>query len=169
MKIPTNVLPARDPTASLSPEADAFLASACAEFNRKQAELDSAWRFDQYESWGFDQDDGLLQLKFKDGARIIANGQILGSHAKSDDSWEWAWNNPYVSDHVKADSLAVKRCGERLSIPYLVAATTPVPDPLFLSYLCAIGLKATDSMGVFRGSAGAIDIFILLKNIRWHE
>lgn len=169
MKDLKSELLAGDFNESLSPEADSLLAVACAEFNTKQAELKSIWRLDEYKRWGFSQDDGLIKLEFKDGAQLIADGQILGSYAKSDKSWEWAWNNPNVSDNVKGDSLAVKKLGDELNISYLVSGTTTVPSDVFISYLCAIGLKATGSIGIFRGSAGAIDIFISLKNPRWRE
>jgi len=43
----------------------------------------------------------------------------------------------------------------------------PVPSEEFASYLCAIGVKATDSIGVFRGKAGPVDVMITLKNARW--
>jgi hypothetical protein len=41
-----------------------------------------------------------------------------------------------------------------------------VPNEDFVSFFCAIGLKATGSVGVFRGSAGPVDVMILLKNPR---
>ncbi len=65
------------------------------------------------------------------------------------------------------DSELVKQLGERLGIAYLVAGMIPTPSEEFVSYLCAIGIKATDSIGVFRGKAGPIDVLITLKNARW--
>ncbi len=65
------------------------------------------------------------------------------------------------------DSKLVKTVGERLGISYLQAGKVPVPNEVFASYLAAIGVKATNSIGVYRGKAGAIDAFITLKNPRW--
>ena len=48
-----------------------------------------------------------------------------------------------------------------------VTGMVPAPNEEFVSYLCAIGLKATDSMGVFRGKAGPIAVMLTLKNPRW--
>jgi hypothetical protein len=159
--------PKIDLDAPLSPEADKFLGTATEEFNVKQEALRRDWRFDSYKQWAYDQFGGVLKLDFKDGAQFLADRQILGSYAAGSHSWEWAWNNPHVEDSMKRDSQLVKQLGERLDIEYLVAGMVPVPAETFVSYLCAIGIKATDSIGVFRGKAGPIDVLIMLKNPRW--
>lgn len=150
--------------APLSPEADKFLSEATAEFNIKQAALHSDWRFDSYKQWGYDQFSGVLKLDFEDGAQFCADGQILGSYIPSELSWEWAWNNPNVEAAMKKDSLLVKQAGERLGISYLVTGMVPAPTEEIVSFLCAIGIKATNSIGVFRGEAGSVAVMIALKN-----
>jgi hypothetical protein len=159
--------PKLDFNAPMSPEADKFLSEATAEFNAKQASLRNDWRFDSYKKWGYDQFGGVLKLDFEDGAQFCADGQILGSYVASKLSWEWAWNNPNVEDAMKKDSLVVKQVGERLGISYLVTGMIPAPTEEFVSFLCAIGMKATDSIGVFRGNAGSVAVMITLKNPRW--
>jgi len=155
--------------APLSSEADRFLGKATEEFNKKQEALRRDWRFDSYKQWGYDQFSGILKLDFEDGSQFNADGQILGSYAAGDHSWEWAWNNPNVEAAMTRDSQLVKQLGERLGISYLVAGKVPVPGEKFVSYLCAIGLKATDSIGLFRGKAGPIDVMLTLKNARWKK
>lgn len=150
----------------LSPEADAYLASATSEFNEKQAALSSQWGFGSYEQWNFDQYTGVLELKLADGSSVLADGQILGSHATRDGSWEWAWSNPNVEAGVARASHRVKKLGARLGISYLVQSRIPVEEDSFVSYLCAIGVKATDSNGVFVGSAGPINVHLLVSNLR---
>jgi hypothetical protein len=151
----------------LSPEADKYLGEATSEFNTKQEAMRRDWRFDSYKQWGYDQYSGVLKLDFADGAQFCGDGQILGSYVAAKHSWEWAWNNPNVEEAMKRDSRLVKQVGERLDISYLVSGMVPAPTEEFVSYLCAIGLKATDSIGVFRGKAGAVSVMITLKNPRW--
>jgi len=158
--------PASDLAAPLSPEADKFLAEATEEFNAKQEALDRDWHFDDYKQWGFDQLSAVFRLEFADGTEFQADGQILGSYSAANRSWEWAWHNPYVNPSIARDSKAVKELGERLGLSYTAAGMIPVPAEEFVSYLCAIGLKATGSFGLFRGTAGPIDVIILLKNPR---
>ncbi len=152
--------------APLSPEADTFLAAATSEFNEKQAVLSSEWRFSEYEQWGFDQYSGLFALTFADGSKVLADGQILGSHSPRDGSWEWAWNNPNIEVRVAQASQTVKELGKHLGISYLEHGRIPVDGDAFVSYLCAIGVKATDSDGAFLGSAGSINVHVLLANLR---
>src|SRR5258707_8246312 len=137
--------PKIDFDAPLSPEADKFLAEATAEFNTRQEAFRRDWRFDSQKQWGYDQVSGILKLDFADGAEFQADGQILGSYSASGGSWEWAWNNPNVETTMARDSKEAKQVGERLGISYLQAARVPMPSEKFVSYLCAIGVKATDS------------------------
>lgn len=152
--------------ANLSPEADQFLSSAMELFNERQKALRKEWPFDSYKQWGFDQLSGTFRIEFEDGKGLQADGQILGSYSSTGNSWEWGWHNPYVDPAIARDSNVVKNLGERFGINYLTTGTVPVPDEQFISFLCAVGLKATDSTGVFRGSAGPIEVMILLKNLR---
>ncbi len=152
--------------ANLSPEADQFLSHAMELFNERQRSLQREWRFDSYKQWGFEQLSGTFRIEYEDGKQLHADGQILGSYSSSGPSWEWGWHNPYVDPAIARDSKLVKELGERLGINYLTTGTVPVPDEQFLSFLCAVGLKATGSVGVFRGSAGPIEVMILLKNLR---
>jgi hypothetical protein len=151
---------------SLSPEADRFLREATAEFNKKQEALHRDWRFNETAQWAYDQDGGVLRLSFPDGAGVEADGQILGSYSPSDASWEWAWNNPNIDAKVARDSRAVRDVGKRYGIAYLGLGRIPLPSPKMISYLCAIGLKATASVGIYEGEAGPIKIMIMLKNMR---
>lgn len=159
--------PKIDPNAPLSPEADKYLGEAAAEFNTKQNMLRRDWRFDAYKQWRYDQFSGILKLDFADGAEFCADAQILGSYAAANHSWEWAWNNPNVEVPMTRDSQLVKQLGERLGIAYLVSGTVLAPTEEFVSFLCAIGIKATDSIGAFRGKAGPIAVVLTLKNARW--
>lgn len=158
---------ALDFDAQLSPEADRFLKEACDEFNVKQAHLTSEWRFEECDRWAFDQETGVFRLDFEDGSRFEADGQILGSHAPDDASWEWAWNNPNVSEDMARDSRIVRELGATLGIDYLGEGKIPMPDETSLSHICGLGVKATNSFGAYNGAAGDITVMILLKNPRW--
>ena len=152
--------------APLSPEADKFLAEATAEFNTKQKELDDEW-LGSFKQWGFDQQSGLFRIEFHDGDEAHFDGQILGSYSPREGTWEWAWNNPWVEPAMARDAQRVKQLGEELGLDYLLHGMIPLPDGQFVSYLCAIGLKATGSIGVYRGACNPVDVLILLKNPRW--
>jgi hypothetical protein len=155
----------------ITPEEDKFIHEAVAEFNLKQGALYRDWRILTTKDWRFDQADGLLKLDLEDGARFLADGQVVGTYAPSQGSWEWAWGSPLVKPELARDSLLVKELGARLGIPYLHASPViPVPNEDTLRLLAAICIKATDSIGIYRAdldNLGRIDMYILLKSPRW--
>lgn len=150
----------------LSPETDQFLREALEEHNRNNDILKEKWSFENYASWGFDQETGLFFLQLEDGSRIEADGQILGSHDPAKRNWEWAWNNPHVLDAMKRDSIAVRKFGEEHQISYLCAPVVPMPDKQFATYLAAVGEKITASQGVYPANVGTITGYVMLKNLR---
>jgi hypothetical protein len=157
----------------LSAEADQFLAAASAEYDSKQQALDHGkWWLASCAEWGFDDPTGVVTVRFEDGSEWQADGQFLGSFNPDDQSFQWAWDSPDMSEHLTRDSRVVKEVGERFGIRYLTmgGGCFPIPGTEFVDYLCSIGLKATDSIGVMEAGAEGMVGFIMLKNPRWtHE
>src|SRR5262249_53013078 len=112
----------------LTPEQDAFLGAATAEYNEKLNQLNRDWGFADYQRWDFDQFSGVLRLTMKDGSKVEADCQALGSYWAKGKSWEWSWNNPHVEDGLKVDAQKVREFGKREGIEYLVKPMVPVPD-----------------------------------------
>lgn len=152
--------------APLSTEATDYLAAAHDELKSSQRALKQDWRFDEQERWGFDQLSGDFRLEFGDRKEFHADGQILGSYSESAATWEWAWHNPYVAPPIARDSRIAKETCERLGITVAAQGVVPVPHEQMVEDLCALGLKASGSIGLFRGSAGPVEVMILLKNPR---
>lgn len=154
----------------LSPEADKFLADALAEYQAKrEALLGGEWRLSQCANWGFDPESATVTVVFADGSQWQASAQFLGSYAVKEQSWQWAWDSPDMGEQLSRDSRLVKELGERLGVGYLQlgGGSFPLPSSEFAEYLCAIGAKATDSVGIMEADAGPMVGFILLKDLRW--
>ena len=150
----------------LTPEAEQFLADAVAEFKTKQDALQRDWGIGSGGRSGYDQETGILTLHLPDGTEAHADGQMLGSYQASDQTWEWAWNNPHVERAVARDSELVRDLGRRLGIAYLQVGKIPAPTPDAGAYFSSIGVKATASDGAYRMNAGKLEVAILLKNVR---
>jgi hypothetical protein len=153
-------------SAPLTPAQDAFLAACTQEYNEKLEHLNRDWGFAGHAQWGFDQLTGLFTLERKDGSKVLADGQIIGSYSSTAHSWEWAWNNPHVEAAMKRDVELVRAFGEKEKLEYLQRGTVPAPDKLFGMYLSGIAAKVIGSEGVFAGDAGPILVFVSLKNLR---
>lgn len=169
MPKPTSPPDAATRQPSLSPEAAQFLAEAQVEFKASQRAAKQDWHFEDFERWGFDQLTGTFRLEFADRKELHADGQILGSYSESAGTWEWAWHNPYVSPAIARDSQLVRDTGRRLGLACTASDVVPAVDEKFILECCALGLKATGSLAVFRGSAGPVDVLILIKNPRLVE
>lgn len=153
--------------AELSEEADRFLSLAMAELNLKHAAIQATWGLSSptFEQWTYDPGSTSIRFQFNDGSCVQGNAQLIGTLCHSDDSFEWAWNNPRFPAICTSDSLKVRALGDKWQISYLQLGMVPVVDDEFLSYLLAIFLKATDSDGVFRGG-GEVEPLLALKNLR---
>lgn len=159
-----------DAETPLSPEADQFLAAACAEYDGKQEALERGeWRLASCSEWGFDDATGIVTVRFDDSSQWQADGQFLGSFNLDDQTFQWAWDSPDMGEHLTRDSRVVKEAGERFGLRYLLmgGGCFPIPGPEFVDYLCGIGVKATNSIGVMEAGAENFVGFILLKNPRW--
>src|SRR5437762_3883403 len=114
----------------LSPEADQFLAAACAEYDGKQQALDQdKWRLTSCMEWGFDDTTGAVTVRFEDGSAWEADGQFLGSFNPDDKTFQWAWDSPDMSEHLTRDSRLVKAIGERFGLRYLLMGGGCFPLP----------------------------------------
>jgi hypothetical protein len=133
---------------------------------KNSKKLNRDWNFSNYKTWGFDQVAGVFFLELRDGSRVEADGQIIGSYVASRSSWEWAWNNPEVEEPMKRDVKLVRAFGEKEKIEYLTKGMVPAPDKLFPMYLAGIAIKIMGAEGVFAGSAGPVLVFISLKKLR---
>jgi hypothetical protein len=154
----------------LSPEADQFLAAACAEYQAKREALEEGeWRLPSCSDWGFDPETGTVTVQFADGSQWQAAGQFLGSYHPETNTWQWAWDSLDMPESLSRDSSVLRQVGEQYGIGYLTLGNGafPLPDAEFVEYLCALGLKATDSAGVMEADAGESVGFLMLKDLRW--
>jgi hypothetical protein len=163
----------QDSDPPLSPEADKFLGEATVEYEAKKQALEHGdWQLCSCAEWGFDMDAGVVSVRFEDGSEWQADGQLLGTFNPEDVSFQWAWDNPNITEHLTRDSRLVRALGERFGLQYLLmeGGCFPLPGPDFVAYLRAIALKATDSVGVMEADEEGMVGFIMLKNLRWtHE
>jgi hypothetical protein len=152
----------------LSPEADKFLAEALEEYGQKEDALEQGWRLSACAEYALDDVTGIFRIKLNDGAEWEADAQILGSFNEDDQTWQWAWGNPHCAEIWSRDSKIVQAAGQRLGIWYVHEEwNLPMPGPEFVAYLCAIGMKASESVGRFEARDGSVVVFVMLKNLRW--
>ena len=152
----------------LTPDQDEYLADAIQIYNKSLKEYDDKYGFTTYEEWGFDQETGKFLLKNDGEVAVSAEGQIIGSFSLSDNTWEWAWNNPHTEPDMMKSSLLAKEYGQKEGLEYFCEGILTVPDESYAAYLAAVGQKASNSEVVYRGTMGDLSIFLLLNNFELH-
>jgi hypothetical protein len=150
-------------SAPLSPEADAFLTTCNEEYNQKQEELHKRYLGD-VERTDADLKRGIVTFRKKSGRILEFDMQAVGSVSRSDQTWEWAWNNPNVDAELSRASAEVKAVGEKYGIRYLTEGFVPVPDKAFPAYLSGIALKTSGAVGVYSAEYGDLELYWLLSN-----
>jgi len=142
-----------------------FFDQAIDEHNRKNEVLNRKWEFDNYQSWGFDQDSLLFFIELPNGSLVEAKGQIYGTFSPSEGTWEWAWANADIDEAASQDALNIKEYGERENVDFLSEPLLELPDQNSATYLGAIGEKVNVAQGLFVGEVEGLYIFIGLKEL----
>lgn len=109
------------------------------------------WAFGTEEEWLLDQDAGQLTFKFP-GRSSITPVQIIGTFNTQSATWLWAWANPLIADHLKADSLRLREYGEQWGIQRLTAPEWAAQES-DCWYMAALACRLFGGHGAYRGPA----------------
>lgn len=109
------------------------------------------WAFGTEEEWLLDQDAGQLTFKFP-GRSSITPVQIIGTFNTQNATWLWAWANPLIADHLKADSLRLREYGEQWGIQRLTAPEWTAQES-DCWYMAALACRLFGGQGAYRGPA----------------
>jgi hypothetical protein len=138
-------------TVAEPPDFESLLRGSMEELMARTQEHQAGWGFGSEEEWLLDQDQGQLTFKFP-GRSSRAPIQIIGTYNTENGTWLWAWANPLIAGHLKADALALKEYGEQLGIPRL---TTPewLAQESDCWYMAALACQLFGRQGAYRGPA----------------
>lgn len=134
-----------------APDFESLLRSSMEELMVKTQSHQVDWSFGSEEEWLLDQDQGLLTFKFP-GRSTHAPIQILGTFNTENGTWLWAWANPLIADHLKADALMLKEYGEQCGIPRLTSPEWPAQES-DCWYMAALACQLFGRQGAYRGPA----------------
>lgn len=148
-----------------TPEFKALLEASMAQLRAKTAGHQSGWRFGEAKRWDLNQSRGDLIFTFDDGVIATCPAQIIGSFDTARGTWLWAWENPFVVDSLKRDSLRVREYGQQHKIARLTLAEWRCTEADAWS-MAALACKLCDAQGVYRGPAGTAFVFISFGKVQ---
>jgi hypothetical protein len=129
-----------------------------------KTEAHKAWGIANISRWDMNQDDGELIFSFADGRRATCPAQIIGSYAKADRTWLWAWANPSIDEKLKKDALKVRKYGEEHHIAQLTTRKFVGTEEDAWA-LTAIAIKLCGEQGGYRGGAGTGAVFLAFGEV----
>jgi len=163
--LPVNLSPYRiwlkHPGMQVPPALDEAIIAALNHITASNSALNREFGAGDEESWGVEQDTGKLTLKFKRGAPMVADVQIIGTHDGR--SFMWAWANPSVDAALQEDAKALCEWGSSHGWELFKQTRFPASerDGSVMSALAATQLGAA---GTFARSLGETSIFLTLRN-----
>src|SRR5262249_54467653 len=120
---------------TLSAQARSFFETAFRRHQELSAYIRKAYRVGEEISCQMSLSEGRLILGFEDGSTVEGEIQAIGSYSAEKATWEWAWNNPNLPEHVKWAVLTAYEYGEKEGILYLTSGIVPTRDEAFATYL----------------------------------
>jgi hypothetical protein len=145
-------------------EYELFLDTCRKELKAKIAAMQHQWNLPSYPRFDFDQDKGQLIFSGAMSSVVLCEIQVVGSFSIKELTWEWAWNNPYIEDKLKIDSLALKDFGAKHGIQRLTTPNWPATEDDSWD-MTAIGAHTCSASGAYRAPVGNIMIFMLIKQM----
>lgn len=147
-----------------SPQSMKLQAAGLAKFQSKENAA-AKWGVGSFERWELDQNHGIVKFVNADGTGIYAEAQVIGSFDPLNQTWEWAWNNPYVAQPLKVDALKVKAYGEEKHLADLTTPKFSANESTALGFAgFALTIAAADA--VYRGKAADITIIVSFRNVK---
>jgi hypothetical protein len=159
---------AADPLDEPAPKDFAKFLDSCLEgFIAQNKAFAQKWGIDDCERWGVDQDRGTVTFvnTRKGHKKLVGKVQIVGSFDTADGSWLWGWANTTVRDPLKADARKLKAYGEKNRIARLVAPRWR-GEEIDGWKLTALAVKLLGAEGAYRGPAGKLRIFMIIRDLK---
>ena len=134
---------------AMNEEMDDLVNQAMSEMQAKMQVLISDFEFGKWDTWTFDQKDGILRFRNVDGRGLDMDAQIVGSFSQVSDTWMWAWANDSIGDHLKLSATRVKQYGEIRQLFPLTMAQWDAEE-MDAWAMAALAAKLTDAVGSYR-------------------
>ena len=164
-----------------APAADAFLANLQAfepglfpgypaimnaAMERFHARVDANLKIigrEKADSWICDEDAGAIAFSFRGRLVARANYQVIGALSYSDWSWNWAWSDNAVPQHLRRHAQNMRAYGECHGVRKLLEARLTATDN-DAWHFAALANYINKARGVFRAAASEDVRFLTLDH-----
>ena len=136
-----------DPAGSLSTIFDSSLEG----LRLATASHAAAWGFGTEESWGLDQERGLVNFWFEDERIVQAHAQIIGTYNTDDATFLWAWDHDGVEEPLRRDAIRVREWAEKNGHTSLLSRKVTCEEATAWAFT-ALAMRLASASGAYRGT-----------------
>lgn len=146
-------------------EFDNYLQSSLDEMEEKQEILEREYGLGHHEKFVVDYESGLLTF-FKNEKPVVEVSIIpVASHVPEKESLKWAWANESYPTSIRDEASFVKKLYELTG--YVMFNNEALEcDESMAWEVNALACKVSNSKGVYRVPHGAINVHVVVTNVR---
>ncbi len=145
-------------------EFDSYLAQVVTDLQAKQNYLQSEFGLSTYERFWVDYEKE--EISFLDGDVLQLKFSItdIGSHVTEKNSWKWAWANPHLPAHTRANSERLKGLTQKTGFEIFSNENCEVDEPMAWEF-AALACDFLASLGVYSIPHKNLRAYVLLDQV----
>lgn len=151
----TTSLPSYSPGLS-DAQLDEISARANAELRAKNEANDARWGIGD---WSADLERGTLSFATRDGGRIQAEVQVIGTYVAARRSWMWAWDHPSVPAPRAVHARLVRQFAQAQGLEAMLQRTMEIDQEEAWGFT-GLAAHLAGAAGAYRGPAGGTFVFM---------
>lgn len=146
-------------------EFDEFMIEAAKNFDAKRAAVREDVRITRWAEVSLDTSRRVCHFTTADGRTFEAPVLVVGSYNSADSTWEWGWNNPFLSEPLRGDSIAIKRFGEARGWDPLTEGIVAVSTNAVWG-LIAVAVEVLGAAGAHNVTVESLEVIIAYRDLR---
>ncbi len=135
---------------------DEISAQANVELRTKNEANDARWGIGD---WSADLERGILAFATRDGGRVEADVQVIGTYVAARRSWLWGWDHPSVSPPLAAHARLVRQFAQTQRLEAMQQRTMDIEQGEAWGFT-ALAAHLAGAAGAYRGPSGGTFVFM---------
>lgn len=145
---------------------DAWCEDAFAAFTAKQERMQVDYRLADWTRYDYDAAACTLTFSDAQGARVVADIQVIGTIGEHD--WMWGWANANWPSQSTDAMRQVRTFGAQNGVEELAVDVLTSDDLPGLGWmLAAISARVLEAEGAYRAPSGTGAVYLLIRSIKF--
>jgi len=151
------------PAGMTEDQVDALFERALAELQAKTEANVARWGIGD---WDVDLERGVIGFATRDGGRVQADVQVIGTYVAARESWMWGWDHPSVPAPIAAHARLVRDFGQRQGLLTMQRRVVEGLGADMAWGFTALAAHLAGAAGAYRGPTGGTFVFMTHGTLR---